>query len=77
MYDLECDDDDWKDFLKKFTRPLEEVTREEEDHDPEYNILADEEIDRGKAFCVILFQILNLCCRESIIVINSVTIFTK
>lgn len=49
MYDMDCDDDDWKDFLKKFTRPLDEVTKnaEDEDHDPEYNVLADEEIDKG------------------------------
>lgn len=47
MYDMDCDDDDWHDFLKKFTRPLDEVTKpsEDEEHDPEYNILADEEID--------------------------------
>lgn len=47
MYDMDCDDDDWKEFLKKFTRPLEEVTKDDDDHDPEYNILADEEIDYG------------------------------
>lgn len=51
MYDMECDNDDWKDFLKKFTRPLDEVAKptEDEDCDPEYNILADEdneELDR-------------------------------
>ncbi|XP_044264202.1 uncharacterized protein LOC123011021 [Tribolium madens] len=47
MYDMDCDDDEWKEFLKTFTRPLDEVTKtaEDEDHDPEYNILADEEID--------------------------------
>lgn len=57
MYDMDCDDDDWKEFLKKFTRPLEEVTKEDDDHDPEYNILADEEIEDG---CVIALQILKL-----------------
>lgn len=46
MYDLDCDDDDWKDFLKTFTRPLDEVAKDDEDHDPEYNVLADEEIDK-------------------------------
>ncbi|KAK9701168.1 hypothetical protein QE152_g30795 [Popillia japonica] len=46
MYDLDCDDDDWRDFLKTFTRPLDEVTKDDEDHDPEYNVLADEEIDK-------------------------------
>lgn len=52
MYDLECDDEDWKDFLKEFTRPLDEAmhgTQEDDDEaDPEYNVLADEEIDAGK-----------------------------
>lgn len=48
MYDMDCDDDDWRDFLKKFTRPLDEVTKatEEEDHDPEYNAEEVEEVDR-------------------------------
>lgn len=47
MYDMDCDNDDWMDFLKKFTRPLDEVAKptEDEEQDPEYNILADEEID--------------------------------
>ncbi|XP_008195801.2 uncharacterized protein mute [Tribolium castaneum] len=47
MYDMDCDDDEWKEFLKTFTKPLDEVTKaaEDEDQDPEYNILADEEID--------------------------------
>ncbi|XP_018333346.1 uncharacterized protein LOC108742578 [Agrilus planipennis] len=47
MYDMDCDDEEWGNFLKEFMRPLEEVTkaREDEDHDPEYNVLADE-IDR-------------------------------
>nr|CAD7411697.1 unnamed protein product [Timema cristinae] len=48
MYDLECDDEDWNNFLKDFTKPLtpEEVNdtvEDDEDADPEYNILADEE----------------------------------
>jgi hypothetical protein len=49
MYNMDCDDDVWKEFLKTFTRPLDEVTKaaEDEDHDPEYNVLADEEIDEG------------------------------
>lgn len=25
MYDSECDDDDWKDFLKNFTEPLSKL----------------------------------------------------
>lgn len=44
--DYECDED-WKNFLKGFTRPLAEVSatmQEDEDHDPEYNVLADEEV---------------------------------
>lgn len=47
MYDLDCDDDDWKDFLKTFTRPIEEMdkTVEDDDHDPEYNVQEDEERD--------------------------------
>lgn len=47
MYDMDCDNDDWMDFLKKFTRPLDEIVKsaEDEDQDPEYNILADEELD--------------------------------
>lgn len=47
MYDLDCDDEDWADFLKTFTKPLDEVTKtiEDEEHDPEYNVLADEEIE--------------------------------
>lgn len=47
MYDMDCDDDVWKEFLKTFTRPLDEETKgaEDEEHDPEYNVLADEEID--------------------------------
>lgn len=46
MYDMDCDNDDWRDFLKTFTRPLDEVIKDDEDHDPEYNVLADEEIDK-------------------------------
>lgn len=47
MYDMDCDNDDWMDFLKQFTRPLDEVARptEDEEQDPEYNILADEDIE--------------------------------
>ncbi|KAG5897288.1 hypothetical protein JTB14_011454 [Gonioctena quinquepunctata] len=44
MYDMVCDNDDWMDFLQKFARPLEEV--EEEEQDPDFNILADEDIDK-------------------------------
>lgn len=41
MYDLDCDDDDvWKDFLKTFARPIDEIEKapEDEEHDPEYNV---------------------------------------
>ncbi|VEN34224.1 unnamed protein product [Callosobruchus maculatus] len=48
---MECDNeinDDWMDFLKTFTRPLEEVVKapEDEEHDPEYNILGDEDVSK-------------------------------
>ncbi|PSN41136.1 hypothetical protein C0J52_05206, partial [Blattella germanica] len=45
MYDSECDDEDWKDFLKNFTEPLTNVndTFDDDEADPEYNVLADEE----------------------------------
>ncbi|VEN34223.1 unnamed protein product [Callosobruchus maculatus] len=51
FYDMECDNeinDDWMDFLKTFTRPLEEVVKapEDEEHDPEYNILGDEDVSK-------------------------------
>ncbi|KAL1513123.1 hypothetical protein ABEB36_002583 [Hypothenemus hampei] len=49
MYDLECDDDDdWKQFLQGFMKPLEELTKpvEDEEHDPEYNINADDQINK-------------------------------
>lgn len=58
MYDMDCDDDVWYDFLKKFCRPLDEITKatEDEDHDPEYNILADEEIDEGYNIFLLYFR---------------------
>ncbi|XP_049959852.1 GON-4-like protein isoform X1 [Schistocerca serialis cubense] len=47
MYDSECDDEDWKNFLKGFTEPLlpdmNNTVDDDEDADPEYNILADVE----------------------------------
>ncbi|XP_028155473.1 uncharacterized protein LOC114349332 isoform X2 [Diabrotica virgifera virgifera] len=48
LYEMHCDNEDWRDFLKTFTRPLEEVEKvpEEEELDPEYNVLSDEEIDK-------------------------------
>lgn len=45
MYDIDCDDDDWKNFLTEFTKPLEvmntAVGEDDEETDPEYNLLAD------------------------------------
>ncbi|KAH1007204.1 hypothetical protein HUJ04_004470 [Dendroctonus ponderosae] len=48
MYDMECDDDEWRNFLKGFTEPLDEVTKhtEDEELDPEYNIMADDQINQ-------------------------------
>ncbi|KAF5275263.1 hypothetical protein FQA39_LY06923 [Lamprigera yunnana] len=48
MYDMDCDDVEWRDFLKTFTRPLDEIIKpsEDEEQDPEYNILADEAVDK-------------------------------
>lgn len=48
MYDMDCDDEDWTDFLRCFTRPLDEVAkpRDDEEHDPEYNILEDDSINK-------------------------------
>ncbi|GLG93383.1 Uncharacterized protein GBIM_00809 [Gryllus bimaculatus] len=46
MYDSECDDEDWKNFLKGFTEPLKPDTQDapdDDENDPEYNIMADEE----------------------------------
>ncbi|XP_067012946.1 GON-4-like protein isoform X2 [Anabrus simplex] len=44
MYDSECDDEDWKNFLKDFTEPLYlNDTLDDDEADPEYNVLADEE----------------------------------
>lgn len=51
---MDCDndwvDDEWMDFLQKITRPLDEIVKgneqEDEELDPEYNILADEELDQ-------------------------------
>lgn len=58
MYDMDCDDDVWTEFLKTFTKPLDEVAKlPDEDHDPEYNILADEEIDKGEVFLFFILLI--------------------
>lgn len=46
MYDSDCDED-WGNFLKEFTQPLEQEHTAEDDPeaDPEYNILEEEETD--------------------------------
>lgn len=46
MYNIECDNEDWANFLKQFTRPLDEVVKSTEEHedeelDPEFNVRAD------------------------------------
>ncbi|XP_076177842.1 gon-4 like protein muscle wasted isoform X2 [Ptiloglossa arizonensis] len=48
MYDWDCEvDEDWDNFLKEFTQPLnqEPVMEDDPEADPEYNILEDEETD--------------------------------
>lgn len=48
MYDSGCDNDDWINFIKEFTQPLENDNNEVVDdveEDPEYNVLADEEAE--------------------------------
>ncbi|KAG8327383.1 B cell differentiation [Homalodisca vitripennis] len=43
MYEQECDNPDWHEFLKEFTQPLavNETLEDDVDNDPEYNILED------------------------------------
>ncbi|CAH0391471.1 unnamed protein product [Bemisia tabaci] len=45
MYDWACDNEDWKDFLQEFAKPLdsEPAIVDDPEEDPEYNVLADEE----------------------------------
>ncbi|RZF42217.1 hypothetical protein LSTR_LSTR004366 [Laodelphax striatellus] len=48
MYDFNCDNDDWTNFLKEFTQPLDALpdmneTMDDVEADPEYNVLADED----------------------------------
>ncbi|XP_039278811.1 GON-4-like protein [Nilaparvata lugens] len=48
MYDFNCDNDDWTNFLKEFTQPLDTLpdmneTVDDVEADPEYNVLADED----------------------------------
>ena len=45
MYESECEDEEWLDFLKEYLQPLPEMTPCEDDEhiDPEYNVMADAE----------------------------------
>lgn len=49
MYDTDCDDEEWNEFLRDFMKPSHHVTRDDEDaedEDPPYNVLEDtEEVD--------------------------------
>ncbi|XP_059489836.1 GON-4-like protein isoform X2 [Neocloeon triangulifer] len=47
MYETECDNEDWKQFLNEFTKPLNAVhdILDDDEADPEYNILDDEEAE--------------------------------
>ena len=44
MYDYECDNEDWENFLKEFMQPLPKDPEDDEEADPEYNVMADEEV---------------------------------
>lgn len=48
MYDSECDDEEWKDFLNTFSKPLDPVDSndvlEDDVNDPEYNFLEEEDV---------------------------------
>lgn len=54
MYDSECDDENWKNFLKRFTEPLKHNVlggpddEDDEEMDPEYNIMAEDEETEDK-----------------------------
>lgn len=60
MYDLECDDEDWRDFLNRFTKPLEEAVQgqpeDDDEADPEYNVLADEDVRIGENIFIDFFE---------------------
>ena len=43
MYDFQCDNEDWENFLKEFMQPLSNDLEDDDEADPEYNALADEE----------------------------------
>lgn len=46
LYDTTCDNADWQEFLKEFMQPMrsEVQNHDDEEEDPEYNVLAEEEI---------------------------------
>ncbi|XP_067144563.1 uncharacterized protein mute isoform X2 [Centruroides vittatus] len=48
MYDSECDDEEWKDFLNTFSKPLDFIDSndipEDDVNDPEYNFLEEEDV---------------------------------
>ena len=50
MYDSDCDDEEWNEFLRDFMKPSQQVIAQDdedpEDEDPPYNVLEDtEEVD--------------------------------
>uniref|UniRef100_T1HBD0 Uncharacterized protein n=1 Tax=Rhodnius prolixus TaxID=13249 RepID=T1HBD0_RHOPR len=48
MYATSCENPDWVDFLKEFTQPFNACEQNEcndDDNDPEYNVMVDEEIE--------------------------------
>ncbi|BES90566.1 Hypothetical protein NTJ_03374 [Nesidiocoris tenuis] len=49
MYDTECDNQDWLKFLRDFVQPLDNsvdgVEANDDENDPEYNIMGDEEFE--------------------------------
>ncbi|XP_063225929.1 GON-4-like protein isoform X2 [Bacillus rossius redtenbacheri] len=61
MYDSECDDEDWKNFLKDFMKPLTPELNEavdDDDADPEYNIVGDEEeVDKDELLADVTVEV--------------------
>ncbi|XP_025419428.1 uncharacterized protein LOC112689793 [Sipha flava] len=43
MYDSACENDEWMEFLSEFTKPLEFVQNDDNEDDPEYNVLCDDD----------------------------------
>ncbi|XP_034246249.1 uncharacterized protein LOC117648120 [Thrips palmi] len=46
LYDTTCDNADWQEFLKEFMQPMRSEVQnpDDDEEDPEYNVLAEEEI---------------------------------